>query len=276
MTDNNLMQSLMIEGENEPKRDALGATNSDFMRATSQVYDGVYRLEGGTLSHTPTLDSTKLGAANNPLEASAKSASGWGKADMTNPDTLVTINGVQATLGMFKDMGYLDQDAKGRFVTSENIPMETQQVSEPTIQQDPNTVIEEFHPQIETETQHFVNGLHPVAFDGAMSQAIDAIVKGTGEIDIEGLAKVSGKDVDSTHDSMVNLLVANQERAKRLLSEEGVPNSDYDEALHWAQQEEPQKLSKALRQLMVNRNGNAIRQLARSYQHAKTLRSYQR
>lgn len=262
--------------QDNPRRDALGATHSDFMRATSQVHDGVYRIEGGNLTHTPTMDSTKLGTARDALEASAQSATGWGKADMTNPDTLVTINGVQAPLGMFQEMGLIEQDDKGRFVASANAPMEAQQQTETTIQENPDTVIEEFHPQVETETQHFVNGLHPAAFDGAMSQAIDAIVKGTGEIDIETLAKVSGKDVDSTHDSMVNLLVANQERAKRLLSEEGVPDADYDEALHWAQKEEPQKLSKALRQLMVNRNGNAIRQLARSYQHAKTLRGYQR
>lgn len=276
MTDNNLMAGLMIDEERQPRTDGLGATNSDYMRATSQVHDGVYRLEGDSLTHTPTLDSTKIGNASDPLEASAQSASGWGKADMTNPDTLVTIGGVQAPLKMFKEMGLLEQDDKGRFVASDNAQVVTQQAPEPTIEENPDTVIEPFHPEIEMEVQHFVNGLHPKAFDGAMSQAIDAIVKGSGEVDIETLAKVSGKDVDSTHDEMTKVLIANQERAKRLLSEEGVPDSDYDEALHWAQTEEPQKLSKALRQLMVNRNGNAIRQLARSYQHAKTIRNYQR
>ena len=177
---------------------------------------------------------------------------------------------------MFQEMGYLEQDASGKYVAPQNLPMETQHDTEGVIEENPETVIEPFHPEIEAEVKHFVDGLHPVAFDGAMGQAIDAIVKGSGEVDIDTLARVSGKDVDSTHDSMVKVLVANQERAKRILSEEGVPEAGYDEALHWAQQEEPQKLSKALRQLMVNRNGFAIRQLARSYQHAKTLRSFQR
>lgn len=99
---NSLSQAFQIaEDQQTNKGNALGSTNSDFMRATSQVHDGVYRLEGGTLTHTPTLDSTKIGAAQNPLEASAQSASGWGKADMTNPETLVTINGVQAPLCVF-------------------------------------------------------------------------------------------------------------------------------------------------------------------------------
>lgn len=268
---------LTITEEQAPRfQDTLGATHSDFMRATSQVHDGVYRLEGSTLTHTPTMDSTKLGAARDALEASAKSASGWGKAEMTNPDTLVTINGVQAPLRMFQEIGLIEQDDKGRFVASENAPMEAQQQTETTIQENPDTVIEPFHPEIEMEVQHFVNGLHPVAFDGAMSQAIDAIVSGHGQVDIESLAKVSGKDVDSTHDEMVKVLVANKARAQTILSQEGVPDGDYDNALNWAQREEPQKLSKALRQLMVNRNGNAIRQLARSYQHAKTLKGYQR
>lgn len=277
MTNAAFNTGLSISEDQQPQRtDTLGATRSDTMRATSQVHDGVYRLEGGTLSHTPTLDSTKIGTAKDPLEASAQSASGWGKADMKDPNTLVTINGVQAPLGFFESMGLLEQDAKGSYVPTEEAPNMVQQTPEATIEENPDTVIEPFHPQIETEVQHFVNGLHPVAFDGAMSQAIDAIVSGHGEVDIETLAKVSGKDVDSTHDEMVKVLIANKTRAHRLLSEEGVPDSDYDEALHWAQKEEPQKLSKALRQLMVNRNGNAIRQLARSYQHAKTLQGYQR
>lgn len=277
MIGNGLAEAFTISEETPHiQGNALGSTNSDFMRATSQVHDGVYRLEGGTLSHTPTLDSSRMGSAQTPLEASAQSASGWGKADMRDPNTLVTINGVQAPLGFFEAMGLLEQDDKGSYVATEEAPNMVQQTPEATIQENPDTVIEPFHPQVEAEVQHFVNGLHPVAFDGAMSQAIDAIVTGHGQVDIESLAMVSGKDVDSTHDSMVNVLVANQERAKRILSEEGVPEGGYDEALHWAQQEEPQRLSKALRQLMVNRNGNAIRQLARSYQHAKTLRNYQR
>lgn len=255
--------------------DTSGGYSGD-MRATSQVHSGVYRIEGGEMTHTPYLSSDQIDIQKDGLEATAVKQSGFGRADVNDPNTLVTIGGVQAPVAFFESMGLLERDAQGKIVDT---PVEAKTVSKAdaqTIQENPDEVIEEFHPEVEAEVQSFVKGLHPTAYDYAMGQAIDAIAKGTGEVDIEALAKQSGKDVDATHDKMVKVLVANQVRAKSILSAEGINAQDHDDALHWAQENEPQRLSKALRQLMVNRNGNAIRQLARSYQHEKMLKSYQR
>lgn len=252
--------------------DTSGAYSGE-MRATAQHFNGVYRVEGGELTHTPTLSSTQIEEPKEGLEATAVRTSGFGKADMSDPNTLVTINGVQATVGMFEAMGMLERSPEGKL---SEVQMETKAEPSPVIEENPDEKIEPFHPEVETEVQNFVKAMHPVAYADAVDQAVNAIVKGKGDVDVETLAKLSQKEVDATHDSLAKVLIANQVRATALMSNEGITEAEHQAAYDWARQEEPQKLHKALTQLIKNRNGNGIRKLAQAYKQEQWLKSQQR
>lgn len=252
--------------------DTSGAYSGE-MRATAQHFNGVYRIEGGELTHTPTLNSTQIETPKEGLEATAIRTSGFGKPDMTDPNTLVTINGIQAPLGFFESMGMLERSPEGKL---SEVQMETKTNPVQTIEENPDEKTEAFHPEVEAEVQTFVKAMHPTAYADAVDQAVTAIIKGKGDVDVETLAKLSQKEVESTYDSLAKVLVANQVRATSLMSNEGIPESEHQAAYDWARKEEPQKLQKALTQLIKGRNGNGIRKLAQAYKQDQWLKSYQR
>lgn len=241
--------------------------------ATAQHHSGVYRIEGGVLTHTPFMNSEQITTPAGGIEATAVKQSGFGKADLNDPNTLITIKGVQAPVGMFEAMGMLERGSDGKL---SEVPMETKAAPEQTIEENPDERIEPFHEEVEQEVQTFIKAMHPTAYADAVDQAVTAIVNGSGEVDVETLAKLSHKDTDKTHDSLAKVLIANQARAFALMSNEGIPESEHNLAYAWARQEEPQKLQKALTQLIKGRNGNGIRKLAQAYKQDQWLKSYQR
>lgn len=251
--------------------DNSGSYSGD-MRATSQHHSGVYRIEGGELTHTPYMSTDQLEIKSEGIDATAVKQSGFGKANLNDPNTLITINGVQAPVGMFEAMGMLERGADGKIKETSATAESTK--PEPTIEQNPDEKIEAFHPDVEAEVQSFVKAMHPTAYADAVDQAVEAIVNGAGEVDVETLAKLSNKETDQTHDSLAKVLIANQARAFALMSNEGIPESEHNQAYAWARKEEPVKLHKALTQLLKGRNGNGIRKLAQAYKQDQWLKSH--
>lgn len=252
--------------------DTSGAYSGD-MVATSQVHSGVYRIEGGELTHTPHMQSDKIDAPPTGIEATAVKQSGWGKADLSDPNTLVTIGGVQAPVGFFEAMGLLERTPEGN--VQETTPQQSKVEPSPVIQENPDEKVEAFHPEVEAEVQSFVKAMHPVALTDAMDQAVTAIVNGSGDVNIETLAKLSGKDVEKTYDQMAKVLVANKVRSEAIMENEGIPPADFQKAYEWAKTEAPQALHKAMGQLLKNRNGNGIRKLAQAYKQEMWLKDFQ-
>lgn len=250
--------------------DTSGLHSGD-MQATSNFHSGVYRIEGGELTHTPYTNSTQLETSKGSIEATAVKPSGFGSADMSDPNTLITLNGVQASIAQFEALGMLERNPQGDLKEAAVKPMVK---PEPTVQENPDEKVEPFHEEIEQEMQHFIKAMHPVAFTDALDQAVSAIVKGDGAVNIETLANHSQQDVDKTHDQMQKYLIANQVRAASIMSSEGIPESEHSAALAWAKQENPLGLHKAVEQLLKGRNGNGIRKLAEAYQRDKWLGSF--
>lgn len=243
------------------------------MRATSQFHTGVYRIEGGELTHTPTMNSDEIVVPTEGLEATAVKQSGFGKPDMSDGNTLVTIGGIQAPISFFESMGILERTPEGELQEAE---VQHKPKAEAVIEEHPDEKIEPFHEEVEAEVQSFISAMHPTAYADAVDQAVNAIVKGSGEVDVETLAKLSQKDTEQTHDSLAKVLVANRVRAISLMSNEGIPESEQQAAYNWARKEEPVKLNKALTQLIKGRNGNGIRKLAQAYKQDQFLKSHQR
>lgn len=244
------------------------------MRATSQHFNGVYRLEGDKMTHTPDMSTEDIVIEKAGIEATAMNPSGWGEADMADPNTLVTIGGIQAPISMFKELGLLEQKKDGEFKATKEVKALAKE--EPTIEENPDEKIEPFHEEVEREVQEFIKAMHPVALADALDQAVNAIVKGSGDIDIETLANHSQADVNKTHDSLTTVLVANQVRAEAIMTNAGLAEQEHREAYDWARKEEPKKLQKALSQLIKNRNGNGIRKLVADYKQAQWLKGYQK
>lgn len=250
-------------------------TASGEMRATAQHFSGVYRLDGNGLTHHPEMSSEDIYSEKTGLEATAQTPSGWGAADMSDPKTIVTINGVQASIEQFQKLGLIEKQNNGEFKAVDKQP-EPMAKDEPKIEEDPDGKVEPFHPEIEADVQHFVKAMHPTALGDALDQAVNAIVTGSGEIDTETLAKLSDQSIDKAHDGLQKFLLANQVRANAILEQSGIPPEEHQQARKWAMAEAPQQLQKAMSQLLKNRNGNGIRKLAAAYKQDQILKGYQR
>ena len=151
----------------EDTQDTSGLWSGD-MQATSQFHSGVYRIENGELTHTPTLNSEQIITPAEGLAATAVKQSGFGKPDMSDPNTLVTINGVQASIGFFESLGVLERTTSGELRESQ---LEVK-AEAPTVQENPDEIVEKFHPDVETEIQHFVKAMHPVALSDVKREVI--------------------------------------------------------------------------------------------------------
>lgn len=251
--------------------DTSGAFSGE-MQATSQYHSGVYRIENGEITHTPIMNSSQLETPKEGLEATAVKQSGFGNADLKDPNTLVTIRGVQATLSQFEELGILERNSDGLLEIASGETKGNPQ--EPVIQENPDEVIEKFHPDIEQETQQFIKAMHPTALSDALDQAVYAIVKGDGEVDIQSLANHSQRDVERTHDQLQKYLIANHARAGAIMEREGIPAGEHQAAIAWVRKENPLGLQKAVEQLLKNRNGNAIKKLVEGYKQDKWLGNY--